>query len=102
MLGVAQEDWDAAFAWADELDAAPASVPDDGGPFRVWRSNWDAALCFLACATQWRLAPMGGVLGLDYCGVEVVMRQRKVADSSLMFGRLQAMESAALGVLHHV
>lgn len=47
------------------------------------------------------MGPMGGVLGLDYCGVEVVMRQRKVADAGRMFEQLQAMEQGVLEVLRH-
>lgn len=98
---MSQDDWDAAFEWADDHGGdAPGGNPGNG-PFNVWRCNWEPALCFLACSTQWRVAGMGGVLGLDYCGVEVVMRQRKVGDTSVMFGKLQAMESAALGVLRH-
>lgn len=98
---MSQDDWNAAFEWADAPGCdAPAGHPGEG-PFKVWRCNWETALCFLACSTQWRVAGMGGVLGLDYGGVEVVMRQRKVGDTSVMFGKLQAMESAALGVLRH-
>ena len=95
------QDWDAAFDWADQPDTASDGAVAPAGPFKVWRCNWPALACFLACSTQWRVGGMGGVLGLDYPAVEVVMRMHQVRDRSVMFKNLQAMESAALGVLRH-
>lgn len=68
----------------------------------VWSSNWPALGVFLACATQWRVAAGFGamaMLGLDYPAVEVVMRQRSVADPAV-FADVQVMEAAALPVLN--
>lgn len=42
--------------------------------FEVWAENWPAWEVFEACATQWRVAPMGGVLGLDYPALEILIR----------------------------
>lgn len=95
--GITAPDWNAAFGWASaEPDNAAGT---DGGAFRVWRCNWDAVACFMACQTQWRVAPMGGVLGFEYPGIEVVMRRKKVKDRAAMFEKLQLMEAAALAVL---
>ena len=55
---------------------------------------------FVACQTQWRSGPMGGVLGLDYPGVESVMRMKRVKDKPAMFEDLRVMELAALKVLN--
>lgn len=35
---------------------------------------WDAARAFAACATQWRVGPMGGLLGLDYASARAAAR----------------------------
>ena len=34
----------------------------------VLPANWDAVRTLCASATQWRVAPMGGLLGLDLAG----------------------------------
>ena len=63
----------------------------------VWvlPENWDAATLFSACGTQWRTAGVAGVAtGLDYAGVDVVMRRRGFADE--VFEQLEAMERTAL------
>ena len=98
-------DWDAAFAWADEpggTDPSDADQPPPGEPFHVWPENWAAALLFLKCETQWRLAPNGRFIGLDYAGVDVVMRRnpKLVVDPDIAFEQLQVMELAARGVLN--
>lgn len=55
---------------------------------------------FLACGTQWRVAPMGGVIGLDYAGVEATMRMRRVPEPDWpeLLGDLQVMEREVLAV----
>lgn len=42
----------------------------------------------------------GRCLGLDYPGVEAVLRLRKVADRKRLFADLQVMERAALAVFN--
>ncbi|MGN2393356.1 DUF1799 domain-containing protein, partial [Pelomicrobium sp. G1] len=59
----------------------------------VWPENWPAVELFLGCATQWRVDGMSGaVLGLDYQGVEALMRIRRVRDRAALFDDLQIME----------
>lgn len=63
----------------------------------VWAINWRTVLAFLACANCWRaVAGLTGLirLGLDYSGVDVMLRRRGFDDVD--FGDLQLMEEAAL------
>lgn len=65
--------------------------------FEVWSCNWESFRAFLACETQWRVAlGMAGAvwLGLDYSGVDVVLRRTGAAEH--VFEDLQLMEGAAL------
>lgn len=76
----------------------PAAEPE---VCEVWAENWGVLELFLACATQWRVDGMSGtVLGLDYPGVEALLRLRRVRDRAAVFADLQVMERAALEVLH--
>lgn len=59
--------------------------------------NWPAWLVFGACSTQWRLAPMGGVQGLDYPALESVMRMMTVKNRPEMFHKVRLIERGALG-----
>ena len=68
--------------------------------FEVWPENWRAFELFLACRTQWRFGPQGGVLGLDYAGVAALFRMKRVKDQDTMLADLQVMEAAALEVLN--
>ncbi len=69
--------------------------------------NWKAWKLFLQCATQWRRetvfsshmkAPVMVTHGLDYGGVEAVMRLSGVrrADWKRLFRKIQWIESGAL------
>jgi len=75
-------------------------APDqDEETFEVWDVNWASLTAFLACETQWRVAAgLAGLiwLGLDYPGVDVVLRRLGLADH--VFADLQVMERAALDV----
>ena len=104
--GIAADEWDAAFGWADDLpadgagDAARGAADTaPGEPFKVWRCNWAAVECFMRCQSQWHKDAMGQFDGLRYPGVEVVMRRTRVSDKDAMFDKLQLMEVAALEVL---
>lgn len=60
---------------------------------------------FAACGTQWRiLSGPGGILhlGLDYPGVDVVLRRLAPddADPDQIFADIQVMEAAALPILN--
>lgn len=54
---------------------------------------------FCAAGTQWRLAPGGAPLGLDYQGVLAVMRFLHIRPSADLLVRLRIMESEARGIL---
>jgi hypothetical protein len=66
----------------------------------VWEENWNSVLFFFACATQWNVGGMGGYLGLNYPGVEALMRMQGMKNRKALFGDLQVMEFAALEVLN--
>lgn len=68
--------------------------------FDVYPENWDAVRLFLGLQTQWRVGPMGGLVGLDYPGVEAAMRMARVKDRAQLFEQLQTMEFAALEAMH--
>lgn len=68
----------------------------------VWPEHVPALELFSRCDTLWRVAPMGGVVGLDYAGVEAVMRMAGVAEMSrlALLDELRVMESEAMGVIN--
>ena len=72
----------------------------DDEAFEVWPENLRALELFIACRTQWRFGPQGGVLGLDYQGVAALFRMKRVKDQDAMLADLQVMEAAALEVLN--
>lgn len=55
---------------------------------------------FLRLFSQWRVGPMGGFLGLEYSGVETLLRIERVKNRAEMFAKLQVMEQAALPTLN--
>lgn len=69
--------------------------------FSVWPENWPTVEAFLRCQTQWVPAGMGGVVGLNYTGVEVVLRMYNITDPEVFSG-IQTMEIAALKVMNRV
>jgi hypothetical protein len=83
---------------------APASLVQavsapERASMELYAENQATVELFLACQTQWRVAPMGGVIGLDYPGVEALMRLRRVRDRPGEFARLQRMEYSALNAI---
>ena len=64
--------------------------------FPVLPENWDACQLYLAVQTQWRTGSMGGLIGLDYNAVDVVLRRRHFSDSPVLFEQLQLMEQTTL------
>jgi hypothetical protein len=64
----------------------------------VWPENWPAVQVWVRAQTQWRMG-MGGVTGMDYSGVEMVMRQMKIEDAPDCFGRIQVLEAATLKII---
>lgn len=70
-------------------DAAPV--------FEVWPENWETFVLFTRLETQWREDSMSGKrLGLDYAGVEALLRLHRVPKRAAVFEDLCAMERAAL------
>lgn len=70
---------------------------DEGGSFELWPENVQSLRLWLEVATQWRVG-MGGAVGLDYAGVEAVMRINGLRGQERRerFGDLRVMEAAAL------
>lgn len=68
--------------------------------FEIAPENADTLDAWLACETQWRLAPIPGGgwawLGLDYAAVDVVLRRRPPAAPDAVFADLLVMERAAI------
>ena len=70
---------------------------EDGGAdrqFGVLPQNWQAAQTFFSCTTQWRSDPDGSLLGLDYSGLQVVLRHQRAPRGT--FELVQIMEQEAV------
>ena len=63
--------------------------------YLVLEENWDAVRTFCACATQWRLAPSGRRIGLDYAAAQAAASGQG-ADWREVFPQLVMMEAEAL------
>jgi len=66
----------------------------------VWDENEAALRAFLRCRRCWRLAPMGGIIGLDYAQVVAVLRAMRVKNLDEVLQDLDAMADAAIEVLN--
>ncbi len=55
-------------------------------------SLWDSA------SSQWRIVPMGGVIGLDYAAVSVVAEALAIEIDSDVFNLLRGMELVQVGL----
>jgi hypothetical protein len=64
--------------------------------FDVLPENWPTVMMWLRVQTQWRVAGLGGAIGLDYTAVEAAMRMLRVPNRAEVFDGLQVMELAAL------
>lgn len=70
---------------------------NDEREFDVEPEAWPTVQAWMRVQTQWRVAGMGGLIGLDYGAVDVVMRRLRIADDDgEIFSGLQVMEAAAL------
>ena len=65
-------------------------------PFALWPDAGPAFELFTASATQWTVAGMGGVLGLDYTAVRVVAEWIGVVVNRAIFDDLRVMEAEAV------
>ncbi|SCX30503.1 hypothetical protein DSM25558_4974 [Agrobacterium sp. DSM 25558] len=94
------EDVAAQFEWMGmEIDPSDITSEEDEA-FKVFATNWESVLAFLACETQWRV--IAGAkkliwLGLDYVAVDIVLRQYEFPNA--VFADLQVMELEARSVL---
>lgn len=64
--------------------------------YEVMEENWQALTVFLRCSTQWKVAPMGGRLGLDYVSLKVVMDLMDIESTNELFWKVQQIERGAL------
>lgn len=66
--------------------------------FELWDDNLQSLLIFIDCATQWRSAGMGGIIGLDYNAVDVVFKYQSIKPKKQyqLFKDIQACERVAL------
>lgn len=69
---------------------------DQPDTFYLDHENLEAWQVFTACATQWRLLPMGGIQGLDYTGLQSVLAMRGVESTRETFEKVQLIEQGAL------
>lgn len=63
--------------------------------FCLWPEHVEVLDLWFGVQTQWRHG-FNAPTGLDYCGVEALMRQRRVRKPRARFAALQVMERAAL------
>lgn len=61
--------------------------------------NREAVAVFWQCATQWRTG-FGGITGLDYGALSVVMAVADVADKKTCFDKIRILEAEHLKVWH--
>ena len=84
---------------ADETEVAGGDEEEsEDERFAVWPENERALAAFLYCRRLWRIAPMGGVLGLDRPGVESELRMRKIKVDGALLDDLAAIEGGVLEV----
>lgn len=67
----------------------------------MWAENWPALNVFLTLSTQWRLAPSGHLVGLDYTAIPPALGMLGVARREWpeLFEDLRVMERAAIEAL---
>jgi hypothetical protein len=91
---------------ADDTDAALAAMglkregaADEPG---VWPEHVQAVEVFAALLTQWRMGPMGGVVGLDYSAIPPTLELMGVAPDNRreLFEQLRVMENEAVKVIN--
>lgn len=89
---------EAAAAFGIVIESEPEPLPDCEA-FYLWPELVPTMRLWRAVQTQWRISH-NGPTGLDYAGVEVVMRRNGIRGQAAdeMFGQLQAAERATLDV----
>lgn len=94
----------------DDLDRLPPRIRERiereraADVVTVWPEHVRALEVFSRCDTLWRVAPSGGVVGLDYAGVEAVMRMAGIDSISCLqlLDELRVMESEAMGIINQI
>lgn len=83
--------------------AAMGFTPEDyEETVEVWPENWQTWRLFRDCATQWRVAPMGEYIGLDYPPLFRLMDEAGLSreDWRDTFDDIRILEGAALEAMH--
>jgi hypothetical protein len=96
-VGGGQDDTEAALAaFGLQADRPLAQA------IEIWPEHEQAVGVFAAMLTQWRTAPMGGVVGLDYSALPAVLEMMSVprADWHEVFEQVRIMETEAVRVLN--
>ena len=101
-MGMAEEDIDAALHRGGGEGEDGDGDGDGGGEcsFDIWPANERALEAFLRVRRQWRVGPVGGVMGFDYPGVEAVLRMSSISVDAALMDDLAVMEEAAAEVLN--
>lgn len=75
----------------------PSEAFDSGAP-EIWPCCAQAVAVFSTLGTQWRMAPMGGLVGLDYAALPTVFRLSGVPRSEWpeLFQDVRTLERGAL------
>jgi hypothetical protein len=83
------------------LDADLVSRLEPSVPVQtpVWPQHWVAVQVFSACLWQWRLAPSGKLLGLDYTVIYPLLDRMRVKPRAQVAAmqQLAVLESELLG-----
>lgn len=93
--GRIDEEASAAFGLA-MADEHPVNAID------VWPENEATVRAFIAMGTQWNIRPMGGVIGLRYESLPIVLRFAGIPrpQHAAVFDGLRMMEHAAIGAIN--
>lgn len=69
---------------------------------KVWRANRQSVAVFSSAFTQWRIAPNGRRIGLEYASLPFLfdMHEVKAEHRRRVFADVAVMEDAALAYLH--
>ncbi len=61
----------------------------------MWPENQESVEIFFLLSTQW-IVTMGGVVGLNYTSLEMIMRIKKIKNKAELFDHIRLMERAAI------
>ena len=86
--------------YTDEAIAGVLGDEDAEPDFIVWAENARTWEVWHWVCDMWRVAPMGGVLGLDYPCVESTMRMMGIKNQREIFFDLRAMDRAARDIIN--